>query len=87
MKKIGIIVLSILFFASCSSDSDKKILIEGTTYISLNIRATADDDGDENILGNLDGKYERNVLPKERSQLENSISMLDRLDEEQGNIR
>ena len=40
-----------------------------------------------NILGNLDEKYERNVLPKERSQLENTISMLDRLDEEQGNIR
>ena len=39
------------------------------------------------ILGNLDSKYERNVLPKERSQLENTISMLDRLDEEQGNIR
>ena len=38
-------------------------------------------------LDNLDWKYRRYVLPKERSQLENSISMLDRLDEEQGNIR
>ena len=53
MKKIGIIVLSILLFASCV-DSKRKILIEGTTYVELNVRATADSDGDENILDNLD---------------------------------
>ena len=53
MKKIGIIVLSILFFASCG-DSERKILIEGTTYVELNVRATADYDGDENILDDLD---------------------------------
>ncbi|MGY8988692.1 MAG: hypothetical protein ACKVJA_00340 [Flavobacteriales bacterium] len=52
MKKIGIIVLSILLFASCV-DSERKILIEGTTYVELNVRATADSDGDENILYNL----------------------------------
>ena len=53
MKKIGIIVLSILFFASCG-DLERKILIEGTTYVELNVRATPDSDGDENILDNLD---------------------------------
>jgi len=54
MKKIGIIVFSILLFASCV-DSERKILIEGTTYVkTLNVRATADSDGDRNILDDLD---------------------------------
>tara|TARA_B110000263_G_scaffold1221_1_gene1014 strand:+ start:328 stop:1278 length:951 start_codon:yes stop_codon:yes gene_type:complete len=53
MKKIGIIVLSILLFASCV-DSERKILIEGTTYVELNVRATPNSDRDGNILDDLD---------------------------------
>ena len=53
MKKIGIIVFSILLFASCV-DSERKILIEGTTYVELNVRATPNSDRDKNILEALD---------------------------------
>lgn len=53
MKKIGIIVLSILFFASCG-DSERKILVEGTTYVELNVRASPNSDRDGNILDELD---------------------------------
>jgi len=51
MKNFGIIVLGILLFSSCSSD--KKILIEGTTYVELNVRATANSDHDNNIIDDL----------------------------------
>ena len=53
MKKTAILVVGILFFASCG-DSGKKILIEGTTYVELNVRATPNSDGDRNILDDLD---------------------------------
>lgn len=53
MKKTAILIVGILFFASCG-DSGKKILIEGTTYVELNVRVTPNSDGDRNILDDLD---------------------------------
>jgi len=51
MKKLGILVLGILLFASCGSD--RKILIEGTTFVELNVRSTPDSDED-NVIDDLD---------------------------------
>tara|TARA_Y100001968_G_scaffold331787_1_gene387675 strand:+ start:154 stop:1119 length:966 start_codon:yes stop_codon:yes gene_type:complete len=57
MRKIGILLIGILFLPSCwffnSASEEKKVLIEGTTYVDLNVRATPDADGDRNILDDL----------------------------------
>jgi len=52
MKKIIILVFGVMFFASCSSDY--KILIEGVSFVDLNIRATPDYSEDYNIINNFD---------------------------------
>tara|TARA_B100000902_G_scaffold395993_2_gene455870 strand:- start:67011 stop:67952 length:942 start_codon:yes stop_codon:yes gene_type:complete len=51
MKKTIILLFSILTFYSC--DDSRKVLLEGVTYVELNVRATPDPSWDGNIIDEL----------------------------------
>ena len=52
MKKPIVLFFCMSIFFSC--DSDRKILIDGITYVELNVRATPDPSYDANIIDELD---------------------------------